>query len=174
MNRHWIWIALGLITLAVVGRLIPHAANITPLYAVALFACATLPRRWALAVPLAAMIGSDLIIGMHPTFLFTWTGMLAFAALGFALRGRTTAWRVVGSALAGSVVFFLWTNFGVWLVSGLYPRTAEGLMTCFVAALPFFRNSLLGNVAFAGALFAAYEWFALRRLARRRAAIPVR
>jgi hypothetical protein len=163
MKRNWLLGGLGLIALAVAARLLPHAANVTPLFAVTLFACAYLPRRWALAVPVTAMIGSDLIIGLHSGIAFTWTGMLVFALLGYGLRDRTGAFRVIGSALLGSVVFFIWTNFGVWLVGGLYPHTSSGLAQCYLAALPFFRNSLLGNVAFSGLLFAAYEWYRVRR-----------
>jgi hypothetical protein len=166
MNRTWLFAGLGLVALAILGRMVPHAANVTPLYAVALFACAYFPRRWALAVPVGAMIASDLIIGLHATVAFTWSGMLVFALLGFALRGRRSGLGVVAAASAGSLAFFAWTNFGVWLVSAMYPHTAAGLVTCYTAALPFLRNSLLGNVAFAGALFAAYEWYRLRRGAR--------
>jgi len=170
MNRKWILAGLGLIAVAVVGRLVPHAANVTPLYAVALFACAVFPRRWALAVPVLAMIASDIVIGMHATVLFTWSGMLVFALLGFGLRGKRTTGRIVGSALAGSLAFFVWTNFGHWLTMGMYPMNGAGLMACYVAALPFFRNSLLGDLAFSGALFAAYEWYRVRRAAKIEAA----
>lgn len=166
MNHRWILGGLGLIALAVLGRLIPHAANLTPLYAVALFACAVFPKRWAIAVPVAAMAISDLVIGMHATVLFTWSGMLVFAALGYGLREGRTAWRIVGSALAGSVLFFLWTNFGHWLTMGMYPMNGAGLLACYAAGLPFFRNSALGNVAFVSAMFAAYEWYRVRRAAR--------
>ena len=173
MNRNWLLAGVGLVALAVVGRLVPHAANITPLYAVALFACAVFPRRWAVAVPVAAMVLSDLTIGLHPGIWYTWSGMLVFALLGFGLRGRASAGRIVVSSLAGSLAFFLWTNFGVWLASGMYPLNSAGLLACYTLALPFFRNSVLGNLAFAGALFAAYEWYRVRRQARAVAAAAV-
>ena len=166
MKRYVFAAALGLVLLAVAGRLLPHAANVTPLYAVALFACAVLPRRWAIVVPVIAMIASDFLIGLHNGIFFTWSGMLVFAVLGFGLRGRTGNLRIVGSALAGSLVFFLWTNLGVWLTGGLYPQTATGLVHCYVAALPFFRNSLLGDLAFSGVLFAAWQWVVMRHRMR--------
>jgi hypothetical protein len=166
MKRNWILGGLGLVVLAVAGRLLPHAANVTPLYAVALFACAVFPRVWAVAIPLVAMIASDLLIGMHGGVWYTWTGMFAFAALGYGMRGRMATGRVMASSLAGSVVFYLWTNFGVWLGSSMYPQNAAGLLASYAAALPFFRNSLLGDLAFSGALFAAYEWYRIRRAAR--------
>jgi len=166
MNRSWLVVALGLVLLAVLGRMVPHAANVTPLYAVALFACACFPRRWALAVPVAAMVVSDLIIGTHATMAFTWSGMLIFALAGFALRGRITALRTLATAATGALAFYAWTNFGVWLVSGMYPHTLSGLVACYTLALPFLRNSLLGDVAFTGLLFAAYEWYRLRQRVR--------
>ena len=162
MNVRWVLAGLGLVALAVAGRVMPHAANLTPLYAVALFACATFPKRWAIVVPLSAMMVSDLIIGLHATVAFTWSAMLVFALLGFAMRQRATTGRIVGSALVGSASFFIWTNLGVWMVSGMYPHTSAGLAQCYVAALPFFRNSLLANLAFTGALFAVYEYIRLR------------
>jgi len=166
MDRKWILGGIGLIAIAVIGRLIPHASNITPLYAVALFACAVFPKRWAIVVPVVAMIASDLMIGMHATVMFTWTGMLAFAAFGYGIRESRTTTKIVGSALAGSIVFFIWTNFGHWLTMGMYPMNGAGLAACYTAALPFFRNSTLGNLAFSGALFAAYEWYRVRKAAK--------
>lgn len=166
MNRNWILGGAGLAALAVVGRLLPHTANLTPLYAVALFSCAVFPRGLGVWVPMAAMLVSDLFLGLHDTVLFTWTGMLIFSLLGYTLRGQRSTSRIALSALAGSSAFFLWTNFGVWLVSGLYPLTSLGLAQSYLMALPFFRNSLLGDLAFAGALFAAYEFVSLRRAAQ--------
>lgn len=162
MKKQGLIAGLSLIALVILMRLLPHASNITPLYAVALFAAAVFPRRWAVAVPMAAMVTSDLAIGLHSSIAFTWSGMLVFALLGFGLASKPTALRVAGSAILGSTVFFLWTNFGVWLVTPMYAQTSAGLAQCYVAALPFFRNSLLGNVAFAGVLFAAYHWYMLR------------
>lgn len=166
MNRNWILAGVGLAILAIAGRVLPHAANLTPLYAVALFACAVFPRGTGMWVPMAAMVASDLFLGLHDTVLFTWTGMLLFCVLGYLLRGQRSTARLALTTLTGSTLFFLWTNFGVWMVSGLYPHTVSGLTQCYVLALPFFRNSLLGDLAFAGALFAAYDWVRLRRAAR--------
>ena len=112
------------------------------------------------------MIVSDMVIGLHDTVMFTWSGMLMFAALGFALSGRVTAVRTIAAAAGGSVAFFAWTNFGVWLLSGMYPHTAPGLVACYTLALPFLRNSLLGDVAFSGLLFAVWAWYRQRQGAR--------
>jgi hypothetical protein len=108
------------------------------------------------------MVATDLLLGLHDTVLFTWSGLLVFAFLGLRLREHRSTPRVALAALAGSTLFFIWTNFGVWLVSGMYPTTAAGLERCYVMALPFFRNSVLGDLAFTGALFAAWELLRLR------------
>jgi hypothetical protein len=166
MKRNWILAGLGLALLAVLGRFWPHAANVTPLYAVALFAAAVFPRGYGLWVPVVAMVASDLVLVLHETVLFTWTGMLLFVALGGGLRRDRGAGRIALAALAGSTGFFLWTNFGVWLASGMYAHTWAGLLQCYTLALPFFRNSVLGDVAFSAALFGVYELVFARRLAR--------
>jgi len=112
---------------------------------------------------------SDLALGLHATLPFVYASFLVTAFLGRRIRTRRTMARVLGSALASSVVFFIVTNFGVWLTSGMYALDSTGLGTCYVAALPFFRNSLLGDLGFTSALF-ALENFALRRLTPRPAA----
>lgn len=173
MNRNWLFAGLALVALAVAFRLVPHAANFTPLYAVALLACATFPRSTGFWVPLVAMVISDLVVGMHDTVLFTWSGMLVFMALGYALSGTRTATRIGLYSLAGSAAFFVWTNFGVWLVSGMYAPSASGLAQCYLLALPFFRNSLLGDLAFTAALFAAYELVRRQQISRV-AVVPAR
>ena len=132
----------GLILLAVFARLIPHPANFTPIMAIALFAGALLPARLALVVPLAAIALSDLVLG-HAFGAMTLV-VLAALALG-ALLGRCLArnrtWtRTFGAALAGSIVFFVLTNFAVWALPGahaMYPLTIAGLVECYVMAIPF-------------------------------------
>lgn len=166
MTRNWILAGAALALLAFAGRLWQHADNVTPLFAVALFAGALFPRRFGFWVPLLALVASDLVIGLHDTVAFTWTGMFLFVWLGHTLRGRVHAGRIVCASLLGSTGFFLWSNFGVWLVSGMYSPTVAGLGQAYVMGLPFFRNSLLGDLGFTAALFAAWELVALRRAAR--------
>jgi hypothetical protein len=81
---------------------------------------------------------------------------LAFAgvvALGLWLGRQRSGWRVAGFTLAGSLVFFVVSNFGVWLFQSMYPKSLEGLAACYIAAIPFFRNSLLGDAGYAVLLF---------------------
>lgn len=156
MHRRWILVA-GLIAAAAASRLLPHPPNATPMAAMALFGGAYLAdRRLALLLPLAAMLASDLVLGLHALLPVVYGAFAVIVWLGTRLAGRITPLRVAGATLAGSVLFFVLTNFGVWAWGGLYPRTAAGLVAAYVAAIPFFRNTLLGDAAYALLLFGGY------------------
>jgi hypothetical protein len=165
-----------LILLAAACRLLPHPMNFTPVLAVALFGGATLPRRLALAVPLGAMVLSDLALGygFGTMNLVVYACFLAAVGLGWWLREKRTPGRTLGAALAGSLLFFVVTNFWVWLGPMMpppydYPPTFAGLVKCYVMALPFLRNSLAGDVCWTLGLFTLYDlaraWAARRRTA---------
>jgi len=149
-----------LIALATLCRLVPHPPNFTPVLAVALFGGAMLPRRTALAVPLLAMLLSDLALG-YPfgrINLVVYGCFLAGVGLGRLLGVRSTWRRRIPATLTGSVIFFAVTNFAVWLdPSSFYERTFDGLVRCYVMALPFFRNSLLGDLFWSVSLFGLYD-----------------
>lgn len=146
-------VTLGWIALAALSRVLPHPANVTPAAAMALLGGAYLGRGQALAFPLAALFISDLFLGLHSTMPFVYGSFLLTAMLGQTLK-KTFSWnRLIGCSLASSVLFFMVTNLGTWLTQDLYSRDAAGLMACFTAAIPFFRNSLLGDLGFAIVLF---------------------
>ncbi len=144
---------------AATTRLLPHPPNVTPIAAMALFGGAHFGSpRTSLAVPLTAMFLSDLLLGfgLHPVMPFVY-GSFAFTVwLGRWLRARRSPLAIAVAALCGSVVFFLVTNLGVWLVGDLYPRTLDGLVACYIAAIPFFRNTLAGDGGYTLALFGGF------------------
>ena len=150
------WLVWGLLGLGITARLVPHPWNATPTMAIALFAGVHLQKRWALWLPLAIVAASDVVLGWHETIPFTWGAFLLTGALAWWIRASPTAGRLFAGALAGSAVFFLLSNVGVWLVGGLYPRTAAGLWECYVAAIPFFRSTLAGDLVYTAALFGGY------------------
>lgn len=163
-------IIIGIIAAAALFRLLPHPPNVTPVAAMALFAGAHLSdRRLAFTIPFAALFLSDLLLGFHATMPFVYAGFALTVMLGLWLGRRLQAPTVLGGALAGSVLFFLLTNFGSWLVSDLYPRSLEGLMAAYAAGLPFFRNSLLGDLFFTALFFGGLH-LADRRIPRLRQA----
>ncbi len=155
-------LALLLVVIAIAGRLAPHPDNFTPLLAVALFAGAALPGALAWLVPLAALAASDLVLGHEFTALsiVVYAAMLGGAALGRWLGSRRTWLKTGFAALAGSLFFFVVTNFAVWLIGhgqSLYPRTLEGLIDCYAAALPFLRNGLAGDLFWTAVLFGLFD-----------------
>jgi len=148
-------LAMGLVGLDIVARLAPHVPNVTPIAASALFAGMVLrSRALALAVPLAAMLVSDLVVGAYD-----WRVMsVVYAAL--ALPALLARWGRTRSAvllpplvLSSSLFFFATTNFAVWAFSGMYAHDVHGLVHCYVAALPFLYNTVAGDVLWTTLLF---------------------
>ena len=150
--------ALGmfaLIAFLVASRVIPHPPNFTPVLAVAIFAPYFFRElAVAVALPLASMVLADLIIGMHSYMLWVYGVVAASTLISYILRYTGSHLFRVGALTLGScLMFFLVTNFGVWLSSGFYPKSTEGLIACYVAALPFFGNTLVSTVAFSGLFY---------------------
>ena len=156
MKQPRLWFIASVVLVAVVARLIPHPFNFTPIGAAALFAGATIERkRLAFLVPLVAMLLSDAVIGFHSAMPVIYGCFAAAVCIGFALRGRTRApFALLGGAVASATLFFIVTNFWVWMrATTLYPHTPAGLVTCFVAAIPFYENQLAGDAIYTAVLF---------------------
>jgi hypothetical protein len=149
-----------LVVLGVLSRLVAHPWNATPVMAIALFGGTYLSKRAGILLPLAIVAVSDLFLGWHNTIPFTWGAFALTGTIGWWLRCRPSVGRIVTASVAGSILFFVITNFGVWLVGDLYPRTWAGLWTCYVAAIPFFRGTLLGDLVYTAVFFgsAALLW----------------
>ncbi len=155
-----IMLALILILFAAFSRLIPHAPNFTPVISIALFAGAYMKKRFALFVPVAALLLSDAIIGFYGlgTMAFVYGTIVLIAAAGLVLQKKISAGRILGLSLAGAALFFITTNFAVWLVPGsIYPKTLAGLAQCYVMAIPFFGNMVLSTLVYSAAMFGVYE-----------------
>ena len=162
-----LYAVLALILLAILGRflpwLVPQLGNFTPVAAVAMFAgCYLKNQKIALWVPLVAMLLSDAIIGFHSLIPVVYGCLTLTVYFGMLLQKQTSGVRVLGFALASSLMFFIVTNFAVWLAGGMYPMTAAGLQACFVAAIPFWRNELLGTLCYSAALFGGYALLKMR------------
>ena len=148
---------LAIIFGAAALRLLPHPSNFTPIGALALFAGAHFDdKRWAFIVPLAAMFLSDILIGFHSGMPIIYAAFAAIVCMGFLLKQKKTALRVTGASLAAATFFFVVSNFAVWAIDGLYPMTFQGLVTCYVAAIPFFANTLGGNLFYSAVLFGGF------------------
>ncbi len=143
-----------MILLAVATRLMPHPYNFAPITGIALFGGSQFSsKKSAFLVPMIAMFLSDLVLGFHTTMLAVYVSFAAIVGIGFWLRKKQTFSRIVAATMASSILFFLVTNFGTWALQSLYPKTAAGLATCYIAAIPFFQNTLLGDLVYSGVLF---------------------
>jgi len=156
---------MGMVFVAATMRLIPHPPNFTPIAAMALFGGAYFSnKKTAFAIPLIAMYLSDLVLGLfvydlgwfHATMPFVYGSFAMTVGLGFWVRRWRSPSRIGLAALASSLLFFFVPNFGVWLAGGLYPKTLDGLMACYVAAIPFFKNTLMGHAVYTIALFGGF------------------
>lgn len=145
----------ALITYVIVTRLLPHLNNFAPLMAVAIFSGAYMSRRMAIGTALAAAVLSDILLGFYtPSVMFVVWACYALVALSSSQWLKQP--KLVRGGLftvAGSVFFFVATNFAVWAGSGMYAHSLAGLERCFAMGVPFFRNSLLGDLFYTGALF---------------------
>lgn len=164
--------ALLVILLSVAIRLVPHAWNIAPVASIGLFSGAYLSKRWAVLVPVAAMAIGDLFLGWVPENLFGWVAIALSGGIGFWLREKRSVGRLVAASVAASTLFYLISNFGVWVLGGhYYARDFQGLMNCYWAGVPFYRNTIIGDLLYTAILFGSYD--AVRQWAAQRAAVPV-
>lgn len=151
--------AFILITLGIAARFLPHPANFAPIGAIAIFSGLYLPKKWAIILPLAAMIFSDIFIGFYswPIMLSVYGGFIIMGLIGLWVRKNKKLSTVLGGTILGSVIFYLVTNFSVWAFGSLYAHNLNGLLASYTMAIPFFRNSLLGDLFYTGVLVGAYE-----------------
>jgi hypothetical protein len=152
-------LALSLILIGIILRVMPHTANFTPIAAIAIFSGVYLKKKYALLVPLALIVASDLIIGLHDMVFFTWGSFALITLFGFWVKKKKTVARTVSASLLSSILFYVTTNFGVWM-AGWYTRDLKGLMQCYIMALPFLRNFAISTLGYAAVFFMAYEFIA--------------
>ena len=146
------------IILGVLSRLVPHPANFAPIAALALFGGANLRRRDAIIVPLVSLLISDFFIsGFYgPTMFYVYGSFILIGLIGLWLRTHKNLGAIISSSLISSLLFFLITNFGVW-TGGWYPHTLAGLTETYTAAIPFFRNTILGDIFYTTLFFGGFE-----------------
>jgi hypothetical protein len=156
-----------IILVAALSRLLPHPVNFTPIAAMALAGGVYLDKRIALILPLAALFISDLFIGFHNTILFVYGSIVLIGFLGLWLKSHKKLLPVVGTTLLSSILFFVVTNFGVWFTGGgwSYAKSWQGLVECYTIAIPFFRNTIAGDMIYTFVLFGLFEFseYALRQ-----------
>jgi hypothetical protein len=163
INKYHI-VVIGLMIAAIVLRLISSKYNVllnfAPIAAITLFGASTFKNKaYGLAIPFLYLFISDAIIGFHNMMYFTYGSYFLIALLGSSLlKEKVTVARLAISSLSASVIFFIISNFGVWAVGGFYAHTSADLVKCFVSAIPFFGNTVAGDLFYSALIFGAFEY----------------
>jgi ABC-type proline/glycine betaine transport system permease subunit len=146
--------------LAPLFQYLPNIPNFSPIAALALLGGVYLSKRFSIMIPLAAMLISDYFIGYYNIYIMisVYGSFILIGLIGAWLRKHKTLANVIGASLTGSILFFLATNFAVWAVpQSMYPHTAQGLLDSYTMGLPFFRNTIAGDLFYVGAFFGLME-----------------
>ena len=149
-----------MIIAGVLLRLAPHPDNVTPLMGVAIFSGFYLRSKYAWILPLLLLFVSDIFIGFYlfPIMIAVYLSFAASGLIGRYAIKRPRSLSIVGATLGSSILSYVVTNLAVWLFAGNYPLNWQGLSQCYLMALPYFRNSLIGNFGYVLLFFALYEW----------------
>ena len=175
MKKSTINIRFGILSLFVLlaafSRLLPHPPNFAPIGAMALFGMAYFSQKYfALIIPIIAMWLSDLVLNnvvygqyfdhfvwFYQGFYWTYAAFILIGVIGYLLLKKVKIMNLLLASVLASVVFFIVSNFGVWASANMYPKNFSGLMACYTAGLPFFKNTLTGDLVYSGVLFGAFE-----------------
>ena len=156
MNTRFIYI-ISLIFVTALSRLLPHPAEFTPVLSIAIFSGATLfNKRDSILVPLFAMFISDIFLGFHSLIPVVYSCIVFISLYSNRFVQTKNITSILFTSFLSGFFFFLVTNFAVWLTSGMYSLDLVGLQTCYLAAIPFFRNSLAGTVIYSTLLFGLF------------------
>ncbi|KKR49038.1 MAG: hypothetical protein UT86_C0001G0010 [Candidatus Magasanikbacteria bacterium GW2011_GWC2_40_17] len=149
----------AVVFLAAASRLVEHPFNFTPIVAMSIFAGCYLQKRWGVFLPLAAMFLSDYFIGFYDwqVMASVYLSIALAYGIGWVLRRHKKWHNIFFAALASSFTFFIVTNFAVWAFFDWYPHTWAGLLSDFTLALPFFRNTVIGDLVYTFAFFGVFE-----------------
>lgn len=146
------------VLLGVFTRVVPHPPNMTAIGAIALFSGAFLyDKRLAFIIPTITMLISDLVLG-YQLALSVYLSFLIIVSLGFVLAKKHTGISVINMSLLASVIFYVLTNFSVFISSPLYSKTFVGLIECYTLAIPFFLNTLIGNIVYSLIMFYSFKF----------------
>ncbi len=141
--------SVGLILLMVFSRLIPHPPNFTPIIATGIL-CGYFFKdlKLSLIILLLSMLISDLLIGFYSNMLFVYSSLFLITLFAFKMNNKINIKNLFLFGFAGSFLFYLISNFGVWIFGSLYPKNIGGLIECYFMAIPFFKNTLISTTVF--------------------------
>ncbi|MCX6763739.1 MAG: hypothetical protein NTZ97_03360 [Candidatus Moranbacteria bacterium] len=152
---------IAVIILILVGisyRLFPHPPNFAPVAAISLFSGFYF-RRYFIFIPVVIMLVSDIFIGFYDWKLMAvvYFSFILVCFIGILMRKNKSVLSLIGYSLTGSILFFLLTNFAVWFFASWYPHNFQGLTECYLMAIPFFKNTIAGDLFYASVIFGCYE-----------------
>ena len=147
-----------LILAGVLFRMVPHAPNFTPMLTIALMSGLYFKNKFSILLPIGIMLISDLFIGSHAILPWIYFSFLIIYFLGRLIKDNSL--HVLLGSIGGSILFFIISNFGVW-INGGYTYSIEGLVTCYMMAVPFFKNTLISTVLFSGIFYSIHHLFRL-------------
>ena len=151
---NYLKISIGVLVALSASRFIPHPPNFTSLIALSFYVPALLGKKY-ISIPIIAFALTDIFIGFHNIIIFTWGSILLISFLSFYFK-NTIIFRISG-AMIGAIIFFILSNLGVWLM-GSYGYTFEGLLTCYILAIPFFSYTVLSTFIFSGLIEIIYNY----------------
>jgi hypothetical protein len=160
VSRRFKFIVITILS-AAFFRLVPHMPNFTPIAAIALFGGAYLSKKYiAYLIPLTALFLTDMIIGFHSTMWAVYLGFAITVYIGTKLSANSKPLPVIGASLLSSTIFYIITNFGSWLA--FYPHNIQGLMDCYILAIPFFNNGIVGDLFYSTILFGGFHFIKVK------------
>ena len=143
MNR---FLVLGIIVIGIMTRLIPHPPNFTPILSFALLSGVYSKNNLGIFIPISIMLLSDMVLGSHGAIIWVYSSLFVIYLIGYYFIKNISFKNVLLGSVLGSLVFFILTNLGVWFIG--YPKTIEGLVACYVAAIPFYKNTYQKSATF--------------------------
>ncbi len=152
-----------IILIGAFSRIIPHPPNFTAIGAISILGGVYFGKNYlAFLVPILSMLISDFLLGFNMA-ISVYLSFLIMIPLGIGIKNKLSNLSVIKTSIYASIVFFLITNFSVWIFSTVYPNNIYGLLICYYAGIPFFFNTLLGNIFFSFSLFGIYEIVSKRK-----------
>jgi len=151
---------IGLILLLTLFRLIPHPWNFTPIIAVAIMSSFLFRNIYlSLLVLTLSMFLADLFLGFYKDMFFTYASLFLITFVFFSISKKINVKNLFIFGFFGSLIFYLISNFGVWMLSGMYEKSLNGLVTCYILAIPFFKNTLMSTIIFSYIAFFANNFY---------------
>lgn len=150
-------VTLGLILIGIASRLLPHEANFTAVGAIALFSGFYFSIKHSLGILIITMLISDIFLGFHSTMTWVYGSFILIAMLSAILKDKFKG-KVFLFPFISAMLFFMITNFGVWISGNIYPHSFRGLIECYMLAIPFFRGTLMGDLLYSTIFFGGFKF----------------